>query len=43
MLLYPLPVLLTSIPVTPFTTVEVIGCTTDAAKGASKAPRNPQL
>ena len=30
-----------SLPVTPFTTEEITGCRTDAAKVASKEARNP--
>ena len=29
------------LPVIPFTTVEITGCTNEAAKGAHTAPRNP--
>ena len=31
---------MTPLPVMPFTTEETTGCTTEAAKGANKAPRN---
>ena len=34
-----LPALMTPLPVVPFTTKEFKGCTTAAAKGASKAPK----
>ena len=32
---------MTPISITHFTTEEITGCTTEAAKGANKAPRNP--
>ena len=38
---YFLPALLTPLPLIPFTTKEIAGCTNEAAKGANKAPRNP--
>ena len=38
--IYPLPALLTPLPLIPFTTEEITGCTNEAAKGANKAPRN---
>ena len=37
---YPLPALLTSLPVIPFTSKEITSCTIEAAKGANKCPRN---
>ena len=37
---YPLPALLTPLPLKPFTTEEITGCTNKAAKGANKTPRN---
>ena len=40
MSLHPLPILLTAIPLIPFTTEEVTGCTTKTAKGVNKEPRN---
>ena len=40
MSLHPLPSLLTAIPLIPFTTEEVTGCTTKTAKGVNKEPRN---
>ena len=39
--MYPLPALLTPLPLVPFTTQEITGCTNEAAKGANKAERNP--
>ena len=39
--MYLLPALLTSLPFIPFTTKEITSCTTEAAKGANKVPRNP--
>ena len=41
LLMYPLPALLTPVPLIPFTTEEITGCTNEAAKGANKAPGNP--
>ena len=38
---YPLPVLLTPLPIIPFTTEEITGCTNEADEGANKALRNP--
>ena len=38
--MYPLPALLTPLPLILLTTEEVTGCTNEAAKGASKAPQN---
>ena len=38
--MHPFPVLLTPLPLIPFTTEENIGCTNEAANGANKAPRN---
>ena len=38
--MYPFPALLTPLPVIPFTTEEMTGCTNEAAKGANKTPRN---
>ena len=40
MSLHPLPILLTAIPLIPFTTEEVTGCTTKTAKGVNKEPKN---
>ena len=40
-ILYPLPAFLTPLPIIPFTTEEITGCTNEAAKGANKVPRNP--
>ena len=39
--IYRLPALLTPLPLIPFTTEEITGCTIEAPKGANKAPRNP--
>ena len=39
--IYPPPVLLTPLPVIPFTIEEITGYTKEAAKDANKAPRNP--
>ena len=39
--IYPLPALLTPLPLISFTTEEISGCTNNTAKGANKAPRNP--
>ena len=41
MFIYPFPVLLTPLPLIPFTTEEITGCTNQEAKDADKAPRNP--
>ena len=38
--MYPLPALLTPLPLIPFTTEEITGCTNEAAKGANKTPWN---
>ena len=38
---YPFPAHLNPLPVIPFTTEEITGCTNEAAKGANKSPRNP--
>ena len=38
--IYPLPALLTPLPLITFTTEEVTGCTNEAAEGVNKAPRN---
>ena len=38
--MYPLPALLTPLPLIPFTTEEITGRTIKVAKGANKAPRN---
>ena len=35
--IYPLPALLTPLPLIPFTTEEITACTNEAAKGANKA------
>ena len=40
MSIYPLPALLTPIPVIPFTTEKITGWTNEAAKGDNKTPRN---
>ena len=39
--IYPLPALLNPLPLMPFTTEEIIGCTNEAVKGTNKTPRNP--
>ena len=39
--MYPLPALLTPLPLIRFTTEEITGCANEAAKGAIKAPKNP--
>ena len=36
--MYPLPALLTPLPLIPFTTEEITGYTNEAAKGANKTP-----
>ena len=36
-----LPVLLTPLPLAPVSTEKITGCTNEAAKGASKVPKNP--
>ena len=41
LLIYPLPALLTLLPLIPFTTDEITGHNIATAKGANKAPRNP--
>ena len=33
--IYPLPALLTPLPLIPFTTEEITGCTNDAGKGSN--------
>ena len=38
--IYPYYALLTPLPLIPFTTDEITGCTNEAAKSANKAPRN---
>ena len=38
---YSRPDLLTPVPLIPFTTEEVTGCTNEMDKGVNKAPRNP--
>ena len=38
--MYPLPTLLTPLPLKPFAYEEITGCTNEAAKGANKASRN---
>ena len=38
--MYPFPALLTPLPLIPFTTEEITGCTNEAAKGAKEAGRN---
>ena len=38
--MYLLPALLAPLPLIPFTTEEITGCTNEAAKGDNKAPRN---
>ena len=38
--IYPLPALLTPLPLIPFTTEEITGCTHEVTKGANKARRN---
>ena len=39
--IYPLPALLTPLPIIPFTNKEITGCTNEVAKDANKVPRNP--
>ena len=39
--IYLLPALLTHLSLIHFTAEETTGCTNEAAKGATKAPRNP--
>ena len=39
--MYPLPALLTPLPLIPFSTEEITGCINDAAKSANKPPRIP--
>ena len=39
--IYPLPALLTQLPIIPFTKEEITGCTNEVAKGDNKAPKNP--
>ena len=39
-LYYPIPAPPTPLPLIPFTTKEITGCTNEVAKGASKVPRN---
>ena len=39
--MYPLPALLTPLPLMPFTFEEITSCTNEMAKGANKVPRNP--
>ena len=39
--IYPLPALLTQLPIIPFTKEEITGCTNEAAKGDNKAQKNP--
>ena len=39
--IYPLPALLMPLPLIPFTTEQITGCTNETAKGANKAPRIP--
>ena len=41
LLQYPLSALMTPIPVIPFTTKEITGCTTETAKSADKSAINP--
>ena len=41
LIVYPLPALLTPLPLIPFSIEKITGCTNDVAKGANKAPRNP--
>ena len=41
MLTHPFRALLTPSPAIPFTTEEITGCTNEAAKGVTTAPRNP--
>ena len=37
----PLPAVLIPLPLIPFSTEEITGCTNEAAKSANKTPRNP--
>ena len=39
--IYPLPALLAPLPLIPFTTEEITGCTNEVANSANKAGRNP--
>ena len=39
--IYPLTAVLTPLPLIPFTTDEITGCSNEAVKGANKAGRNP--
>ena len=39
--IYHLTAFLTPLPLIPFTTEKITGYTSEAAKGANKAPRNP--
>ena len=39
--IYPLPAILALLPLIPFTTDGIIGCTNEMAKHADKASRNP--
>ena len=39
--IYPLPALLTPLPLIPLTTEEITGCANEAANGANKAGLNP--
>ena len=41
MLLYPVSALLTPLPVIPFTTEKIVGCTNKGANGDNTASRNP--
>ena len=39
--IYPLPALLTHLPLIPFTIAEITGCTNEVAIDANKVPINP--
>ena len=39
--IFPVPALLTPLPLILFTTGEITGCTIEVAEGANKAPWNP--
>ena len=41
MSIYPLPALLTPLPIIPFDTEEITGCTNETTKGVYIAGRNP--
>ena len=41
--MYRFPALLTPVPLAPFTTEEISGCTKEAVKGVDKTGRNPHF